>query len=157
MHSIFKSVTPLEAMAPFRSNGFGFGFGSGYLGPAGCFDIFAYTRPRLQMRKRSIKPNPKPQPWFRKGPMLDTDCASLIRIQNSGTMVLTTLRLLFPPKICICLLQLSNFFIFGCFLKLCEQYNFVFLESNAVFMSYMYISIMAMKTIPFCWKSEMWT
>ena len=40
---------------------------------AGWFDnycvCFAYRRSGLQTRERSLKPNPKPKPWFRKGRM----------------------------------------------------------------------------------------
>ena len=39
--------------------------------PRGCFDnctCCAVTRSGLQTRRRSLKPNPNPKPWFRKGP-----------------------------------------------------------------------------------------
>ena len=64
--------TPLQTHRPFRNDGVGGGFGSGLLGPAGCFDKFELrvlcVRLGLKARERSLKPNPKPKPWFRKGP-----------------------------------------------------------------------------------------
>ena len=62
-----KKLFHVDYYGPSQNHGSG--FGSGSLGPGSgcCFDNcawFAYTP-----KKRGLRTNPKPKPWFRKGPL----------------------------------------------------------------------------------------
>ena len=72
--TIGKSQDKIQRLRPFFRNDWIWLWNRFRLDwPRVCFDTcacFAYTHPGFQTRGRSLKPNPKPKPWFRKRPII---------------------------------------------------------------------------------------